>query len=84
MYLGELCICSKILDFIRETCEILGTYSYESDASRELLISHWTLLVSFFHPSIRHSPVETLFLQLQFVPDRDKENSTAVLLFLRV
>jgi hypothetical protein len=54
----------KSYDFVRETREILGTYSYESDASLELLISQWTLLADFFHPSIRHSPVKTLFTQL--------------------
>jgi hypothetical protein len=66
MYLAELCICKKSYDSVRETREILGTCRYERDASSlELLMSPWTLLADFFHPSIRHSPVKTLFPQLR-------------------
>jgi hypothetical protein len=46
---------------------MLCIYSYESDASLELMTSQWTFLTRFFHPSLRHSPVQTPF------PD-DKKN----------
>jgi hypothetical protein len=63
--------------FVRETREIVCTYSYESNVSLKLLISQWTLLtasnrvLSYFHKALTSE--YTLFAA-KFIPGRNKEN----------
>jgi hypothetical protein len=83
MYLAELCICSESYDFVRETREILGTYSYEICFTRtiDFTVDTSNRFLSSVHKAFTS---ENILSTAEFVPERDKENYTTVLIFLRV